>query len=119
MFECVKGEREGQNHMVSGKQKPVSGEKKRGIWGRRMHRRRGEGEGFWAGFLKLLGHTPNPLPVVVVADGVQSLPYCHSPLRGQITSEHCLAGQVQKPLTPLPLLLTPHHLLMAVYVRTW
>lgn len=89
-------------------------ERQRGeMGGRRTHTRRERGEGFQVGVLKLLGHTPTsplypslslthtPSPsVVVVADGGQSLPYCHSPRRGQITSEYCLAGQVQKPLTP-------------------
>lgn len=53
------------------------------------------------------------LLVVVVADGGQSLAYCHSPLTGQITSEHCLAGQVQNPWQPHP---PRHHLLMPVCV---
>lgn len=81
-------------------------------------RARGEGGGdIGVVFLKLLNHALHLLPVVVVADGGQSLPYCHSPLRGQITSEHCLAGQVQKPLTPP--MNPPPSADGCIYVRTW
>lgn len=84
----------------------MPGEKREEKPGRRMQRRRkrrrGEGSGVGAWLLL----------VVVVADGGQPLAYCHSPLTGQITSEHCLAGQVQNPATPPTL----HHLLMPVYM---
>lgn len=88
----------GVNHMISEKQKPMPGEKRRRNEGRRIQRRGGVELVY--GFLKTAWPHPHLLPVVVVADGGQSLAYCHSPLKGQITSEHCLAGQVQKPLTP-------------------
>lgn len=82
----------GLNHMISEKQKPIPGERGEGggggeeeETGRRIQRRGEAVVGVWL------------LLVVVVADGGHSLAYCHSPLTGQITSEHCLAGQVQKP----------------------
>ncbi len=74
-------------------------------------RRRNGGEGEGVGIWLLL--------VVVVADGGQPLAYCHSPLTGQITSEHCLAGQVQNPLTAPTITTTPPPSADAcVHVRT-
>lgn len=74
--------------MISEKQKPMCDR-------RRRRRRRDQGEaakekggGLWVGIWLLRA--------AVVADGGQSLAYCHS-LTGQITSEHCLMGQVQNP----------------------
>lgn len=52
--------------------------------------------------LKTASPRPHLLPVVVVADGGQSLAYCHSPLKGQWA---LLGGAGAKPLTlssPLP-----------------
>lgn len=97
----------GLNHMISEKQKPVPGEYQRNGRG---GRRRGKGFGVGSWLLETGSPHPHLLPVVVVADGGQSLAYCHSPLKGQITSEHCLAGQVQNPGLPRYL----HHLLTAV-----
>lgn len=85
-----KGERGGWNHMISEKQtnawrETEEEEEKRGEEDAEEGGRGGYGVGIWL------------LLVVVVADGGQSLAYCHSPRPGQITSEHCLAGQVQNP----------------------
>lgn len=73
--------------MISEKQKPMC-EKRR----RRGKKRLGEGateKGGGFGLVRLL-------LAAAVADGGQSLAYCHS-LTGQITSEHFLTGQVQNP----------------------
>lgn len=83
--------------------------------------RREMGGGFWGWRMaswNCLATPPTFSIAVVVADGGQSLAYCHSPLKGQITSEHCLAGAGAETHDPptLPHLPTKtlHHLLMYV-----
>lgn len=72
--------------MISEKQKPMCDRRRRR--GTRGEAAKENGGGLWVGIWLL--------HAAVVADGGQSLAYCHS-LTGQITSEHCLVGQVQNP----------------------
>lgn len=79
--------------MISEKQKPTCEKRRRRSKRRKKKEKLGEGAtqkggGLWGGIWLLLA--------AAVADGGQSLAYCHS-LTGQITSEHFLTGQVQNP----------------------
>lgn len=67
--------------------------------------------------------TPPPPPPLLWQQMVgQSLLHCHSPPRGQISSEHCLAVQVQKNPDPSHTHTHTHPPPSAdscIYVRTW
>lgn len=78
VFVC-RGGKKGVCHMICEKQ-----EEKERLGEGAMEK----GGGLWGGIWLLLA--------AAVADGGQSLVYCHS-LTGQITSEHFLTGQVQNP----------------------